>query len=393
MRGFTSDSLRIYLMTVGQGDEIYELFGHNGLWVHDPTQPVDTVYNWGVFDFATPGFIRRFLLGHNEYIMAGYTLDETVRYYRAQNRVMVMQELNLTGPEKKALVAFLRWNSLPENATYRYDYYRDNCSTRVRDAIDRVTHGQIRAHLRAIKTNETYRWHTLRLMQGMKAIVSGVELLLGPPTDVPLTAYETSFLPVELMKHIRSARLDAGARPLIKEEFTVYTANRPPEPDRAPHLWTWFAPIAAVIVGLVLWMNAGSAAGPRRRRALALSVGFLAGVFGVLGLIITGLITITDHVAAHGNENIFMLNPLWLVIAVLAARVILHARLGARTVWLVRIAAATSCFAVLIHLMGLSRQPNWDAIVLVLPIELTIAWILTASPPPGRTSLDARLGG
>jgi hypothetical protein len=370
------DSLRIYLMTMGVGEEVYELFGHDALWVHDPRVPIDSVYNWGVFDFRTPGFIPRFLMGHMEYMMAADPLDATIQFYRALDRQVWVQELDLTDTEKTELVTFLHWNVRPENATYRYDYYRDNCSTRVRDAIDRVTGGQVRAQLKAIKTDETYRSHTLRLMQGDKALVTGVEVLLGRPTDVKLTANETSFLPVELMKHLHAVRLDGGRRRLFKREFVLNEATRPPEPTQIPRLWMWFAPFGVALTALVLWLNARSEGGIGRRRVLAVIVAILAATFGILGTIITVLITVTDHVAAHGNENIFMLNPLWLVIAVLAPRMILRHR-GHRTiVWLVRFAAAVGCLAVLLHLVGLSRQPNWDAIALILPIELAIAWVL-----------------
>jgi hypothetical protein len=374
-RAVASDSPRIYLMTMGQGDQVYELFGHDALWVHDPTQAMDTVYNWGVFSFDQPHFVLRFLHGDMEYLMLGEPLDVTIAAYKILNRQVWVQELNLTDTERKALVTFLHWNARPENATYRYDYYRDNCSTRVRDAIDRVTGGQVRAQLKAIKTDETYRSHSLRLMQGNEPMVSGVELLLGRPTDVRLSADETSFLPVELLKHLRTVRLDGGKRPLFKEEFVLNEATRPPEPTRAPRLWIWFAPIGVLLTALVLWLSA-HAETIGRRRALAATIAILAAIFGILGSVIAALITLTDHVAAHGNENIFMLNPLWLVIAVLGPMVILRRRARTTAVMLVRVAAAAGCVAVLLHLVGLSRQPNWDAIALVLPVELTIAWVL-----------------
>lgn len=376
-------------MTMGQGDEVYELFGHDALWVHDPAQPIDTVYNWGVFTFDHPvRFVLRFLKGDMRYMMDGEPLDLIVAYYRALDRQVWVQELNLTDVEKTELITFLHWNVRPENATYRYDYYRDNCSTRVRDAIDRVTGGQIRAQLRSIKTDETYRSHTLRLMQRDRALVSGVELMLGRPTDVKLTADATSFLPVELMKHLHTVKLDGGRRPLFKREFILNEATRTPEPTRVPGLWMWFAPVGLGLTVLVLWLGASAELTVGRRRVLAATVAILAGTFGILGTVIAALITVTDHVAAHGNEDIFMLNPLWLVIAVLAPRMILRRRAGKRAVLLIRVAGAVSCGAVVFHLVALSRQPNWDAIALVLPVELAIAWVLIdvswAATPPNR---------
>ena len=44
--------------------------------------------------------------------------------------------------EKAALLEYLQWNAQDAHKYYRYDYYRDNCSTRVRDALDRVLRGR-----------------------------------------------------------------------------------------------------------------------------------------------------------------------------------------------------------------------------------------------------------
>jgi hypothetical protein len=374
LRAVSSDSLRIYLMTMGPGDEIWELFGHDAIWVHDPTQAIDTVYNWGVFDFSQPHFILNFLRDRNTYSMDGDPLDATIAFYHRLNRQVWAQELNLTATEKKSLIDFIHWNVRPENATYRYDYYLDNCSTRVRDVIDRATGGQIRAQLKAIKTAETYRSHSLRLMQRMPGIVAGVELLLGRPTDVKLSADQASFLPVQLMNHLRSVNLDGGRRPLFKDEFVVNEATRPPEPTTVPKLWLWFAPIALALSALVLWLS-GTFGSPRPRRA-AFTMSFLSAMIGLLGTIITGLMTLTDHTAARPNENFFMLNPLWLIIAVLAPMMILRPRPRRVARGIISLALGLACVAVISHLVFLSRQSNWDVIVLVLPVELAIGWTL-----------------
>jgi hypothetical protein len=366
---------------MGSGDEVWELFGHDAIWVHDPDDPRDMVYNWGVFDFRTPGFVPRFLRGDMRYTMGADPYDATIAFYRSINRQVWAQELNLTASERKALVTFLHWNMLSENAEYRYDYYRDNCSTRVRDAIDRVTGGQVRPQLRAIKTDETYRGLSLRQMQHMEPMVSGVELALGRRTDVELTADETSFLPVELMQHLRSVTLDRGTRRLIGQEFVINQADRASEPTNVPKLWKGFLAIGLAIAGLIVWLGESASPGRARLRVLASVVAAVAGLFGIIGLIITLLVTVTDHVAAHANENITMLNPLWLIIAVLAPMMILRQRARATTVRLVFAGAVLGFAAVLIHVVGLSRQPNWDVIGLILPVELAIAFVVATRYP------------
>lgn len=374
------DSIRIFLMTMGQGEQVYELFGHNAIWVHDPAVPIDRVYNWGTFDFNTPGFIPRFLLGDMRYILASQSIDETLAIYRYLNRQIWAQELNLTPAEKVQLVTFVRWNERPENKEYRYDYYLDNCSTRVRDAIDRVVGGAVRTHLKSIRTDETYRSHSLRLMQREKLLVSGVEIALGRRTDAKLSADEASFLPVQLMQYIRGVKLDGGARSLIGGEFVVYEATRAPEPTTVPALWKVFLPIGLALAAVVVLLGYGPGTSVGRRRALAAIVALFAGVVGIIGTIITLLVTVTDHVAAHANENMFVLNPLWLAIAIAAPMLILRGRARKPTRWLVVTAAACAIGAVLIHLVGMSRQPNWDVIGLLLPVELAIVWIVFGRP-------------
>jgi hypothetical protein len=389
MRAVASDSLKIFLMTIGQGDEVYELFGHNALWVHDPAQPIDTVYNWGVFDFNAPHFIYNYVRGRNMYTMAADPLGATLGFYQSLNREVWAQELNLTIAEKKSLVDFIHWNLRPENARYLYDEYLDNCSTRVRDAIDRATGGQVRPQLKAIKTTETYRDHSLRLMQRMRAIVSGVDLLLARPTDVKLSADETSFLPVQLMNHLRSVRLDGGKRPLYKDEFVVNEAARPAEPTQVPRLWLWFLPISIALFILVMWLGVSLGAG-RLRRTAAFTLSFLAAVLGILGTIITILVTLSDHSAAHGNENFFMLNPFWLFIAVVTPMIILRPRPRRVARRVIAIALGLACVALLSHLVGLSHQSNWDVILPILPVELAIGWVLLSAartPAPSASAL------
>jgi hypothetical protein len=389
LRAAANDSLRVYLMTMGQGDELYELFGHDAIWVHDPSKAIDTVYNWGVFDFNAPNFILNFVRGRNMYLMVGDPLDATINFYQQLNRQVWAQELNLTAAEKKSLVDFIHWNLRPENASYRYDEYLDNCSTRVRDAIDRATGGQIRPQLKAIKTNDTYRSHSLRLMQSMKLIVSGADLLLGRPTDVKLTADEASFLPVQLMNYLRNVKLDDGKRAMFKEQFVVNAASRPEEPTTVPRTWEWFAPVGLGLAALVLWI--GGAFGNRRPRSAAFIIAFLCAVIGILGAIITLLVTWTAHGSARGNENFFMLNPLWLIIAGVAPAIILRPRDRRKSRGTIAIALALSCVAVLIHVFLLSRQSNWDAILLVLPVELAIGWILLPLSRAGTISANGVL--
>ena len=186
--------LTVTLLTMGVGEEVWEQFGHNALWFHVERPaviggPVDVVYNWGIFDSSQPYFIPHFLQGRMLYSMGGYPYQETLIEYRQRDRAVWAQELDLTNAQKIALRDFVLWNSRPENAYYRYDYFRDNCSTRVRDALDRVLGGVIKATYSGRTTPYTYRSETLRLTQVGPLLATGIDVGLGRPADHQLSEY------------------------------------------------------------------------------------------------------------------------------------------------------------------------------------------------------------
>ena len=179
--------LTIYLMTMGPGDQVWERFGHNAIRVVDASRGTDSVYNWGTFDFHQPNFLRRFMTGNTLYWMQGDGMPETMATYQYLNRSVWVQELDLTPAERAAVRDFIAWNAEPEHRYYRYDYYLDNCSTRVRDVIDRIVGGQLRTATNARLTNTTYRFHTQRALQFDRAVAMGTNIGLGEVADRPIT--------------------------------------------------------------------------------------------------------------------------------------------------------------------------------------------------------------
>ena len=137
-------ALTVYLMTMGPGKRVWERFGHNAIWIHDPVSGTDQAYNYGLFDFRQQNFLLRFIQGRMWYWMQGFPAQSYVEPYRRANRSVWVQELEMPPGARRELQEFLEWNERPENRFYHYDYYRDNCSTRVRDALDRALGGRIR---------------------------------------------------------------------------------------------------------------------------------------------------------------------------------------------------------------------------------------------------------
>ena len=223
--------LRVWLVTAGPGDAVWERYGHNALRVLDTRTGRDVSYNWGFFDFRQADFISRFLQGRMLYMMAPLRTDGMIEQYRQADREVVLQELDLTPAERAMLRDAADENALPRNRDYAYQYFLDNCSTRVRDLLDGVLGGALKQAFDARPTGLSYRDHTRRLTQIDPLIYTGTNLLLGTPTDRPISAWEELFLPLALRDRIRSVRVtrDGETRPLVRAEEVAVSSARSAE--------------------------------------------------------------------------------------------------------------------------------------------------------------------
>ena len=372
------DQLTVFLATIGQGDAVWERFGHNTIWIHDAETGSTISYNYGIFDSAQPGFIPRFLRGRMQYTMAAHDAQRELAHYQESNRSVWLQRLNLTSQQKHALRQFLEWNWLPENREYLYHYFYDNCSTRVRDALDSVLAGAIRSHLEPLPTNTTYRWHSLRLTGENIPVYTGLSLGLGKPTDVPISAWEESFIPMQLMKHLRGLRV-TGANgeqiPLIAEERTLFEATRSAEAAAPPNRWFAFMLFSSLLGGGLLVLARRARTRQRAALALAVSLSTWGVIVGFFGLILTLLWAVTDHTTSYNNQNLLQVNPLGFLLAVAAPLAVLR-RSGGRSLRIARLAWPTALLLPLLSALGLLLdvinigQANGPIIALVLPLHL-----------------------
>lgn len=376
----------VSLLTMGNGEQIWELFGHAAFWIHDARTGADTVINWGVFDAHQPLFIPHFLEGLMLYRMGGDPIGQVIYAYRYFNRTVWSQELELTATQKDSMLAIIRENGKPENVTYRYDYFVDNCATKPRDILNRVLNGQLRIGADSV-TNHSYRWHTLRLMQHDEPVVLGVHIGLGEPADRPITRWEEMFLPRELHDWVatRQVRDSAGVlHPLVRGERVLFQSSRPPEPTTAPSFaWLWIVGVG--VAALLAWLGVSAVrratpGGVRTAAAIAFST--WAALCGLLGLVLTLLWTITDHRFAHANENLLLFNPLWLVLAVLLPMYLLRGKAPRTTRGFVRAVTVCALIALIAHGIRLSHQDNLTVIGLALPAALVTAYVFTALPRP-----------
>jgi hypothetical protein len=390
--------LTVYLATIGPGDQVWEKFGHNAIWIRDAVTGTTIAYNYGIFDFEQDRFIPRLMKGDMLYKMGVSDAENELYGYSYFNRTVTLQELRLAPAQRHALREFLEWNWLPENRDYLYDYFRDNCSTRVRDALDRALGGALRASLAGVPTGTTFRSHSLRLTAGSTATYTGLMLGLGLPTDEPIDAWQESFVPMELMRHLRAVRVvDAAGDtvPLVAEENVVFQADRAPPATTAPNRFAAY--LAAGVLTAVALLLLARAARTRRsaRAALALATFFWGIVTGFFGVILAMLWLFTSHTAAYPNLNLLQVNPLGLLLAAAApfAVVASHRSRISRLAWPTAVAlAALSITGVLLHAFPSLRQMNGPLIALLLPIHLAVLaslYHVRGSAPSPRVDMPA----
>jgi len=367
--------LTVYLMTMGPGKAVWERFGHNAIWIHDPVQGTDKAYNYGLFDLRQENFLVRFLQGRMWYWMQGFPAQSYLELYRRANRSVWIQELEMPPKARRELQEFLEWNERPENRFYHYDYYLDNCSTRVRDVLDRALGGRIRQETFELATNRTYRFHTRRLTANDPLVYTGLLLALGQPVDRPISAWEEMFLPLAVREHLRRISVpgsDGRPTPLVRSERTLFESSATPPPDRPP-FWLPIYLGIGLILGSGIFILGARAQRSRLARAGLIAVSGTWALVGMVGLVLAGLWGLTDHAATYNNENLLQANLLALPLLWLVPRTARGSSTARRALVLAGIVAGLSLLGLLLKLLPAFYQVNGEIIALALPVHLGVA--------------------
>ena len=297
---------------------------------------------------------------------------DDLAYYREVGRGVSIQWLDLPPAQANAIAASLADNARPENARYRYDYFTDNCSTRVRDALDRALGGGLRRQLDVRSGGETFRSESVRLASPATWMWLGFDIGLGPFADRPLSRWEDGFVPMRLAESLREAK-NAEGRPLVASEAELLPHRIAPEPTDAPRRW-WPWLIAGLLAAFcVRWLSTHR---PRTLGAVALPFWTAC---GLLGLLMAFIWCCTVHRAGWANHNLLLLSPLCLLL-VPGAWALARGRATSRFHGGVRIAVALGAVAAaFLQLLPVTQfQMPWLA--LLLPIHLAFAF------PAGRTA-------
>ncbi|KAF1720740.1 DUF4105 domain-containing protein [Pseudoxanthomonas wuyuanensis] len=359
---------RIGVATMAPGEIFFERFGHNAIVVADPASGQATSYNFGFFDPEEPDFVGRFARGQMMYYLVALPLEQDLAHYRDTGRGVTLQWLDLAPQQAQALADALAERARPENARYRYDYFTDNCSTQVRDALDAALGGALRSQLAGRSRGNTFRSEAVRLASPALWMWLGFDIGLGPYADHPMSRWEEAYVPMRLADSLAEVRNSAG-RPLVQSQVELLPHRAAPEPPEAPRRWLpWL--IAGVLVAVAV-----AALGrhhPRAIAALALPLWLLCGIAGALLAYLWGF---TEHQAAWANRNLLLFNPLCLLLIPGAIAVLRRGMLPRWNGWLLGLIAAGAMAAWILHWLPLRPQYNQTWVALLLPIHLALAYV------------------
>ncbi len=369
------------LLTIGPGEIFFERFGHNAIVVRDPDSGEAVAYNYGIFDFDQQDFLLNFVRGRMLYRIAVDALDDDLAMYRAEGRSITEQRLDLAPEQAHALVDFLDWNARPENAQYRYDYFEANCSTRVRDALDRALGGALHAQSEGRSRGYTYRLDALRLMAPEPLLALGIDLGLGPYADQRIDFWQESFVPETLSKVVAQANVsrDGHQVPLAAAIETLAAGHVEEAPALPPDRRLPFLGLGLALGAGLFWL--GRSARASTRIPLAMLASLFEMLCGLGGVVLLFLWFGTDHRAAWRNENLLLLNPLCLLL--LPAWLGALRRSGtvrAATRWIAWLVVLVAAFALFSKILPWFVQANLQWIVLLLPIHLALALTLMRIP-------------
>jgi hypothetical protein len=286
---------------------------------------------------------------------------DAVDWYKSFDRAMWQQELNLTSAQKLKLLQLCQeW----DGKTYRYNYYTDNCSTKIRDILDDVLDGELKKQLSPQMTETTWRWHTRRLTRDSIFWYTALNTALGPAVDRKISRWEEGFLPVKLSEHLETVTINGA--PVVKPREEIYRSTRPAEAGAPPN-WIVQYFIAGAVVGGVIALLAWR----EWRKPLIVAVTIHTLIIGVCGALGLWAWFFTAHWAAWRNENLFGYKPLALALVVLVPK--MWSRRPKRvTVVIALIVAASTVLGVLLSLV--LPQANGEPMALVLPINVAVAW-------------------
>jgi membrane-associated HD superfamily phosphohydrolase len=293
-----SPKTTVSVVTCGPGDALYTAFGHSAFRIFDPITGIDKVYNYGTFDFNAPNFYLNFAKGKLTYFLSTSDFYRFLRAYQYENRWVKTQVLNLNSNEVQEFYNFLENNAKPENRDYQYDFFYDNCSTKIEDVVKTVLKGKVNFSNNHISTIKTHRDLIEDYTSNFKWGKFGIDLALGSVIDDEATKDEFKFLPDYILAAFNNATIQKNktTEPLVIREISILKAE-PTKPSSEI-----LSPLNVLILLslIIIYFTYKNFKSNHRNKILDFLIYFITGCIGVVVLL---LWFATSHTATYKNLN------------------------------------------------------------------------------------------
>ncbi len=294
-----SEKAEVSIITVGPGANLYDCFGHSAFRIQDPDLGLDKAYNYGTYDFSEGNFVGKFSMGVAEYKLSAYPFINFYNNYVQENRWLTEQVLNLSLEEKQTIFNALETNHLPQNQSYRYDPFFDNCATRMRDIVKGALGNTIIYHNDHLTERSTIRSLVDENSYNHPWVDFGIDIALGNIIDKEATPSEYMYLPDYVLAAYANATIQRNGRPIpaVKRTTKLYESDFY-EKDQGKTSPTIIITIIAVIL---IMLTVKDYIQQKRSRFMDFGVLF---VTGLLGAFLLFLWFATYHATTVNNLNI-----------------------------------------------------------------------------------------
>lgn len=369
-------ALEIDLVTVGRGDPLYVWFGHTGLVVRDKRVDRSVMYDYGIFSFDD-GFYKTFAMGRLNYQVWATSALARLNQAVSSERSVTKLKLNLDDSATIETINFLNFNVKEENNTYLYHHYRENCSTKIRDIIDKAVGGQFKGWATSIESPYTLRQLVMLHSAPSPLIDWLLNFLQSGEIDGPITLWEAMFLPAVLEKALLNFEYLNSAGEMVKIASDYEVLNEEPLGVRPTTRSEWKSttlPTFLVALAVALLLR-GLLCLSRRSKVAKVAWGSLTFliylVLGILSLLLLFMVSISNHDVTYWNENLIFATP-WLVVMAIQALIYLFSKTSS----LKHFKRGNTFFALLMVVYivlkmafpTLLGQQNWPAILTFLPL-------------------------
>ena len=302
-----SEQAKISVLTISQGNSLNDAFGHNAFRINDSTHNLDITFDYGRFDFEAPNFYLNFARGKLNYSIGSADFYDFLRFYVSQNRTVKEQVLNLSQNEKQSLYNYLLENNKPENRNYLYEFFFDNCATKIKDVVNITLNNTVDFNVPEDLEQETFRTLIHNNLNRNSWGSLGIDIALGSVIDRKATPEEHMFLPENIYRFFKVATIKNDNK-LVKENNILYQKK---ETIKTNSFFTSPLFVFGIIAILILYITFKDYKNRKQTKWLDIMLFSITGLIGVLILL---LWFATDHKGTHQNYNLlwaFALNILF----------------------------------------------------------------------------------